>query len=946
MALASIGSPAHAHPGGHWPQDDAAAFDTQTTPIFVGLSAELPPPADASTDNEQKEAPATALPFTKFSEQVKLRWDADYLYVESDSMPSHPMMIGITAWQQQVPLPQRYTGDNAWQIPLHPVPAREPMSAKEHFFRGAIALAANGVPIFNPIKNDGKTDTFLAGELDQYGGHCGRADDYHYHLPPVYLEDTVGKGQPIAIALDGYPILGYVDPNDPDHAAPLDAFNGHQDARGNYHYHATKAYPYLNGGFHGQVVERGGQVDPQPRATGLRPAMPPLRGATITGFTRSEDHKQITVDYSLKDETRSVRATINNDRSVTFHYDNGSEGKSDETYRPHEENKNENRGGQPREGQAPRRDGPPRDRPEQREPPAGQSPRAQENEGARKPWVFVHAGEMDADHDAILTSAEMLAEANRAFAGYDANEDGKISREELKQSVRSAMGGFIREHADELDKDHDDSLSREEVVDNARHMFDKADPDGDGRISIAADDKPEAGSKPAAPTSAQSSSIRPPNIVFILVDDMGWRDVGFAGNTFVETPNIDHLAGTGFQFTQAYASAPNCAPTRACFMSGQYTPRHGIYTVVDDRYTPGLPWQKIIPATSADTLRDDVVTLAEVLHNRGYATACVGMWNLGRGKSGPGTPTGQGFDRFTRPQDLGFDRNAYIAEDGRYLTDSLTEFGLDFVNANKDKPFFLYLATHAVHAPLDPKPELLEKYKAKALQLGDRQADAAYAATIEAVDQNVGRIIQTLRQLGLDQNTLVVLTSDNGGTPQYVAPLNGSKGALYEGGIRVPCAVWWTGITTPGGKSDEPILTMDFYPTLVELAGAALPKDQPIDGVSLLPILRGEDQLQRAAVFWHFPCYIGRGEPCSAVRAGDWKLLEMFEGQRLELYNLRDDPGETKNLASQMPDKAKELHEQLLNWQKTLSAPTPNEPNPNYDPAASRQSRNRQGESR
>ncbi|MCB1121648.1 MAG: YHYH protein, partial [Verrucomicrobiae bacterium] len=225
----------------------------------------------------------TSIAFDAFSPHVRTYSDANYLYVESDGMPHHPMMVGITAWQQQVPIPQPYTGNNAWRIPLKPVPAKKPLSARFHFFRGAIALAANGIPIFNPIKNDGKTDTFLAGELDEYGGHSGRADDYHYHISPLHLQKILGERLPVAYALDGYPIFGLTEA-DGSAVRNLDAFNGHIGPDGDYHYHSSKSYPYLNGGFHGEVQERDGQVDPQPRAQGVRPYTRPLRGAKITGW--------------------------------------------------------------------------------------------------------------------------------------------------------------------------------------------------------------------------------------------------------------------------------------------------------------------------------------------------------------------------------------------------------------------------------------------------------------------------------------------------------------------------------------------------------------------------------------------------------------------------------------------------------------------------------------
>ena len=269
--------------------------------------------------------------FDAFAAKVTVRSDDDFLYVESDGMPDHPMMVGITAWQQQVPLPQSYTGNNAWRIPLNPVPAKNPLSAKDHFFRGAIALAVNGVPIFNPIKNDGRTDTLKAGELDQWGGHCGRADDYHYHIAPVHLEKIVGAGNPVAVALDGYPIFGY---DDPDGKPPtnLDWLNGHKGSTGEYHYHATKTYPYLNGGFYGEVVQRDGQVDPQPRAGGVRPALRGLRGAKITGFEQPKPGSFV-VRYDVYGDKRAVEYSVADDGSATFRFVS-SQGTKTENYTP------------------------------------------------------------------------------------------------------------------------------------------------------------------------------------------------------------------------------------------------------------------------------------------------------------------------------------------------------------------------------------------------------------------------------------------------------------------------------------------------------------------------------------------------------------------------------------------------------------------------------------
>ena len=439
----------------------------------------------------------------------------------------------------------------------------------------------------------------------------------------------------------------------------------------------------------------------------------------------------------------------------------------------------------------------------------------------------------------------------------------------------------------------------------------------------------------AGPAGAAPQS--PPNFIVILMDDMGWRDVGFMGNEFVETPNIDRVAKTGLTFTQAYASAPNCAPTRACLMSGQSTPRHGIYTVVDPRQPAGSPWQKLLAAHSESELATEVVTLPEALKTRGYATAFLGMWNLGRGRSGPRTPGGQGFDTVAFPETIGFGKDAYFDDKGNYLSDRLADETLAFIERNRGRPFFVYLADHAVHAPYDPKPDLLAKYERKAKSGTDRRDDPGYAATIEAVDQNVGRIVAGLEKLGLADDTFVIFTSDNGGTAKYTAPLNGSKGQLYEGGIRVPLVVSWPGLARKGTTSDVPVASIDLYPTLLELSGASPPRGQPLDGMSLAAILKGGQSRPRSSLFWHFPCYVGKATPSSAVREGDFKLVEFFEdGGRVELYNLRDDPGEKHDLAGKMPEKTTALTTALHAWQKQTNAAIPREPNPAYDPKADR----------
>ncbi len=279
------------------------------------------------------EVPDIAKAFEAFlkTKAIKTRWDDRYFYVESKGIPAHRMMVGITAWQQQVPLPQSYFGENSWQIPLHPIPAKRPQSAKGNFLRGAIAIAANGVPIFNPLNNRGE-DSYAIGELDEFGGHCGRADDYHYHIAPVHLEKTIGKGLPIAYALDGYPIYGYEEP-DGSPVVGLDALNGHKDKQGHYHYHATKKYPYLNGGFFGEVTERGGQVDPQPRAEPLRPDLRPLRDAKITDFQETKPGSYV-LTYDVRGKKGSVSYVLADDGTAKFTFIDTNGATTSETYSP------------------------------------------------------------------------------------------------------------------------------------------------------------------------------------------------------------------------------------------------------------------------------------------------------------------------------------------------------------------------------------------------------------------------------------------------------------------------------------------------------------------------------------------------------------------------------------------------------------------------------------
>lgn len=308
--------------------DDENESDEQIVAELPLLLAQLDQKQSrAGADNVPEMAKAFAA-FVKLK-AINTRWDDRFFYVESNGIPDHRMMVGITAWQQQVPIPQKYFGENSWQIPLHPVPAKKPQSAKGNFLRGAIAVAANGIPIFNPLNNRGD-DAFLFGELDEFGGHCGRADDYHYHIAPVHLQKTIGKELPIAYALDGYPIYGYEEP-DGSPVVGLDAFNGHKDANGNYHYHATKKYPYLNGGFFGEVVERDGQVDPQPRAEPLRPSLPPMRDAKITDFQETKPGSYV-LTYDVKGKKGTVSYTLAADGSANFSFTDTNGKTTNEAY--------------------------------------------------------------------------------------------------------------------------------------------------------------------------------------------------------------------------------------------------------------------------------------------------------------------------------------------------------------------------------------------------------------------------------------------------------------------------------------------------------------------------------------------------------------------------------------------------------------------------------------
>lgn len=376
--VAAAAPHAQAHP---WHRHGPAAATSAAAPGAEKAAAEhsnaAPRPATPfrltarARPGADPDIAAAFAPFEKLG-AIATRRDEEWFYVESGGLPDHPLMVGIRAWQQQVPLPQSYSGANAWQIPLHPVRAREPASTKNRFLRGAIAVAVNGIPIFNPLNNRGE-DALAIGELDEYGGHCGRADDYHYHVAPVHLEKVIGKGKPIAYALDGYPVYGFTEP-DGSPVKPLDPLGGHDDGAGGYHYHALNRYPHLIGGFRGEVVERDGQVDPQPRARGLREALPPLRGATIVAFeSPAADTRRVV--YEIDGRKGSVAYTTKPDGGATFTFTDPGGRVRTESYAP--DSRRPGGGPPPQKPDRPD-DRPPRGGPQNRPPSARKQPAGRE----------------------------------------------------------------------------------------------------------------------------------------------------------------------------------------------------------------------------------------------------------------------------------------------------------------------------------------------------------------------------------------------------------------------------------------------------------------------------------------------------------------------------------------------------------------------------------------
>ncbi len=461
----------------------------------------------------------------------------------------------------------------------------------------------------------------------------------------------------------------------------------------------------------------------------------------------------------------------------------------------------------------------------------------------------------------------------------------------------------------------------------------------------------------AAARSATAARARP-NIVLLYADDLGWTDLGCYGSGYYETPSIDRLCKQGMRFTDAYSPAANCAPARACLLSGQYAPRHGTYTVGSknrfDVKPKLLKWRqrKLLAPENQQGLPAAKTTIAEVLKTAGYTCGVFGKWHLG--DRNPETqPKNQGFDvAWFKTGGSHWDMRVMpkpdpMPEKGTYRSDWMADRAIEFIRANRDRPFFLYFPDYLVHVPLEGKEELVAKYKAKEPVGGHR--NPVYAAMIEALDSSCGRILRALDEAGVADDTLVLFFSDNGGCGSAKnrglsheggltsnAPLRGMKGMLYDGGIRVPMIARWPGVIQPGSTCSVPVIGVDLFPTFMAVAGldsAAVPATQPLDGESMLPLLKSSvATLRRTDIFWWMPGYLpGRQAPANVMRSGPWKLIENFEDNSIELYNLNNDIGERENVAETLPDRTAELHARLRQWRKDVGAVVP-ERNPDFDP--------------
>ncbi len=447
-----------------------------------------------------------------------------------------------------------------------------------------------------------------------------------------------------------------------------------------------------------------------------------------------------------------------------------------------------------------------------------------------------------------------------------------------------------------------------------------------------------------------------PNFVLILVDDLGWADVGCFGSKYYETPNIDRLAKEGMKFTDGYAACAVCSPTRAAVMTGRCPARLGVTDwirsrfqggkIPDDKKNPteyvGGKNRKLLCPPNALWMELDEITIAEALKPAGYTSCHIGKWHLG---ADAWYPDRQGFDYNIGGCDFGqpptyFDPyyrkgqgdipTLKSRKQGEYLTDREADEAVKFITDHADKPFFLYMAHYAVHTPIQAKQNLTAKYQAKT---ATHQKNAKYAAMVESVDHAVGKILDAVEQAGVADNTMFIFTSDNGGLVPVTSnlPLRSGKGYPYEGGIREPVIVRWPGVVKPGTECSVPVTSVDYFPTICHAAGVKPPAGRSIDGYSIMPLLTQSGIIKRDAIFWHFPHYRGRVVPYSIIRAGDWKLIKRYDGREFELFDLKKDLSEKNDLADTMPDKVKELDAMLKAWLKKTGAKMPR-PNPDYTP--------------
>ncbi len=448
------------------------------------------------------------------------------------------------------------------------------------------------------------------------------------------------------------------------------------------------------------------------------------------------------------------------------------------------------------------------------------------------------------------------------------------------------------------------------------------------------------------PLRTEAASPRAPNIIFFLIDDWGWTDAGCFGSKVYETPHVDRLAAQGMKFTQAYSACTVCSPTRSAIMTGKYPARTHITDYIPGHYRPAAKLK--IPDWTMHLALEEK-TIAEELKGRGYTTGIFGKWHLGNEQF---FPEHQGFDVNVGGCEMGAPRNYFppygitnLKDEvpGEFLSDRLTRDAVKFIEANRDRPFFLYFPHYAVHTPLAGKPAVIEKYRRKIEAGKYNQTTPVYAALVESMDDSVGAVMKKLADLKLDGNTVIILTGDNGGLigtlgaqgwkpgPTRNDPLRLGKGSAYEGGVRVPLIVKWPGVTKAGSVNPTPVISVDYFPTMLEIATGAPAKG--VDGESITPLLKGGERLKRDTIYWHYPHYHpGSATPYSAIREGDWKLIHFYEDDHVELYNLKDDLGEKSDLAAANAQKAGDLRAKLNAWRAETGAQAPT-PNPAYDPA-------------